>query len=97
MDMTALIETIQKIIRPTGVKHRVLLTRVDTRRLNEAFEALSTLGSRGVPHFNALIRGYTAHERASLEGVPVMAFKGAMAKEAASDYERVLDEVLREW
>jgi chromosome partitioning protein len=51
----------------------------------------------GIPVFNAFIRAYKAHERAPLEGVPITQFKGKNAKEAASDYQRVADELLREW
>jgi len=37
------------------------------------------------------------HERAPLQGVPITQAKGKNAKEAASDYRRVADELLREW
>lgn len=97
LDMAALISTIRDVIAPTRVPHRVLLTRVDPRSLNEAMEALGTLGEAGVPAFHAVVRAYKAHERASLAGMPVDAWTGAGAKEAAGDYKRVIDEVLRDW
>jgi chromosome partitioning protein len=95
--MAALISTIRDVIGPTGVPHRVLLTRVDPRSLNEAMEALGTLGEAGVATFHAVVRAYKAHERASLNGVAIDTYVGAGAKEAAGDYRRVVDEVLRDW
>lgn len=97
LDMAALITTIRTIVVPTGVKHRVLLTRVDPRSLNEAMEALGTLREADVPAFHAVVRAYKAHERASLQGVAIDAYTGPGAKEGAGDYRRVIDEVLREW
>jgi chromosome partitioning protein len=97
MDLTALIETVRQAIAPSQVVHRVLLTQVDPRSLNDALDAQKSLMDAGIPVFNAFIRAYKAHERAPLEGVPITQFKGKNAKEAASDYQRVADELLREW
>jgi chromosome partitioning protein len=97
MDLTALIETVRQAIAPASVAHRVLLTQVDPRSLNEALDAQKSLMDAGIPVFNAFIRGYKVHERAPLEGVPITQAKGKNAKEAASDYQRVADELLREW
>lgn len=97
MDLTALIETVRQAIAPAEVAHRVLLTQVDPRSLNDALDAQKSLMDAGIPVFNAFIRGYKVHERAPLEGVPITQAKGKNAKEAASDYQRVADELLREW
>ncbi len=97
MDLTALIETVRQALVPSKVAHRVLLTQVDPRSLNDALDAQKSLMDAGIPVFNAFIRAYKAHERAPLEGVPITQFKGKNAKEAASDYQRVADELLREW
>jgi chromosome partitioning protein len=97
MDLTALIETVRQAIAPSQVAHRVLLTQVDPRSLNDALDAQKSLMDAGIPVFNAFIRAYKAHERAPLEGVPITQAKGKNAKEAASDYQRVADELLREW
>mgnify|MGYP000726979460 CR=1 FL=1 len=67
------------------------------RSLNEAMEALGTLAEAEVPAFHAIVRSYKAHERASLMGVAALAHRGPFAKEAAGDYKRVADEVLRDW
>lgn len=97
MDLTALIETVRQALVPSQVAHRVLLTKVDPRSLNDALDAQKSLMDAGIPVFNAFIRAYKAHERAPLEGVPITQAKGKNAKEAASDYQRVADELLREW
>jgi chromosome partitioning protein len=97
MDLTALIETVRQAITPSQVAHRVLLTQVDPRSLNDALDAQKSLMDAGIPVFNAFIRAYKVHERAPLDGVPITQAKGRNAKEAASDYQRVADELLREW
>ena len=97
MDLTALIETVRQAITPDQIAHRVLLTKVDSRSLNDALDAQKSLMDAGIPVFNAFIRGYKVHERAPLEGVPIIHAKGKNAKEAAADYQRVADELLREW
>jgi chromosome partitioning protein len=97
MDLTALIETVRHALAPSQVAHRVLLTQVDPRSLNDALDAQKSLMDAGIPVFNAFIRAYKVHERAPLEGVPITQAKGKNAKEAASDYQRVASELLREW
>ena len=97
MDLTALIETVRQAIAPSQVAHRVLLTQVDPRSLNDALDAQKSLMDAGIPVFNAFIRAYKVHERAPLNGVPITQAKGKNAKEAASDYQQVADEILREW
>lgn len=96
MDLTALIDTVKNTVRPAQVPHRVLLTRVDPRCLNEALEAQNTLLEVGVPVFHAFVRAYKAHERAALEGKLVTEWKGKNAREAEADYRRVVDELRRD-
>lgn len=96
MDLTALMETIRQAVRPVGVTHRVLLTRVDPRSLNEALEALAVLSGGGTPAFHAFVRAYKAHERAALDGQPITSWRGLNAREAEADYRRVTDELLRD-
>lgn len=96
LDMAAVVATIRDVIAPAGVRYRVLLTLVDPRRVAEALAALATFSDLKVPAFGAFVRAYTAHERAVAAGVAVGALRGAHAEEAASDYRRVADEVLRD-
>jgi len=97
MDLAVLIETVQKAIVPVGTNHRVLLTRVDSRRTREALEAQNTLRELGIPAFQTFIRTYKAHERAALEGIPISQLRGENAHEAKADYRRVADELQRDW
>ena len=97
MDLTALIKTVQTVVMPIKIEHRVLLTRVDPRSLREALEAQNTLMELGVPAFHSFVRAYKAHERAALEGLPITQWKGKQSKEAKSDYYRVVNEIKRDW
>ena len=91
MDLTALITTVNEAVAPRGVAHRVLLTKVDSRSLAEALEAQNTLLELNIPACHAFIRTYKAHERAALDGVPVLQWRGKNAQEARSDYHRVAE------
>jgi len=97
MDLTALIETVRAAVMPCKVAHRVLLTRVDPRSLNEALEAQNTLMELGIPACNAFVRAYKAHERAALDGVAITQWRGKNAREAEADYRRVAEEIQRDW
>jgi chromosome partitioning protein len=97
MDLAALITTIKTAIAPSGVAHRGLLTKVDSRSLNEAIEAQKTLNSLHIPACDTIVRTYKAHERAALEGVPIIQWRGANVQEARTDYYRVADEVQQDW
>lgn len=97
IDLSALIETVRVAITPAQTPYRVLLTKVDPRSLNEAMEAQQALLDADIPAFNSFIRAYKAHERAPLEGIPIIKMKGKNAGIAASDYRKVADELMREW
>ncbi|WP_039727965.1 ParA family protein [Leptolyngbya iicbica] len=97
MDLAALVNTIKTAIAPSGVAHRVLLTKVDSRSLAEAVDAQKTLNSLNIPACETVIRTYKAHERAALEGVPITQWRGANVKEARADYYRVAEELQQDW
>lgn len=97
MDLSALIELVRSAVKPVGVSHRVLLTKVDSRSVSEAQEAKNTLTNLGIPAFTTFIRAYKAHERAALEGIPITQLKGRNAREAQTDYRRVVEEIHRDW
>lgn len=97
MDLAALVTTIKTAIAPSGVAHRVLLTKVDSRSLSEAIDAQQTLNSLNIPACETVIRAYKAHERAALEGVPITQWRGANVREAKADYYRVAEEVQQDW
>jgi chromosome partitioning protein len=91
------VQTVKKAIVPSGVLHRVLLTKVDSRSLGEAIEAQNMLMELDIPACHAFVRAYKAHERAALEGVAITQWKGKNAAEAKSDYSRVANEIQRDW
>jgi chromosome partitioning protein len=97
MDLAILVETVRRAVVPSGVAHRVLLTRVDPRSWTEAQSAQSTLKELGIPACKTVIRAYKAHERAALDGVPIIQWRGKHAKEAQADYRKVADEIERDW
>lgn len=97
MDLSALIETVQKGINPVGVQHRVLLTKVDSRSLRESIDAQNTLIELGIPVCHSFVRAYKVHEQAVLAGVPIGQMRGKKTKDAETDYRRVADELQRDW
>lgn len=96
MDLAAMIETVKAAI-PAGTAHRVLLTQVDPRSLEEAREAQTTLVELGIPTFKTLVRAYKAHQRAALEGSPITRWRGRHKQEAEADYCQVVDEIQKDW
>jgi chromosome partitioning protein len=94
MDVVALIETVRQEVRPTGVRHRVLLTRVDARSRGEAEEARGALVGAGIPVFDGMVREYKAHRTASLLGIPISRLGLRRGRNAEDDYRRVADELL---
>ncbi|MEL6352834.1 MAG: ParA family protein [Cyanobacteria bacterium J06627_28] len=97
MDIAALVQTVKKAIVPSGVMHRVLLTKVDSRSLGEALEAQNMLLELDIPACDAFVRTYKAHERAALEGVAITQLTGKSVAEAQADYIRVADEIQTDW
>jgi chromosome partitioning protein len=97
MDIAALVQTVKTAVQPSGVTHRVLLTKVDSRSLKEAQEAQSMLNALEIPAFQAFVRSYKAHERAAIDGVAITQWKGPNAQEAKADYYRVAAEILMDW
>lgn len=94
MDVVALIETVRQEVRPSGARHRVLLTRVDARSRAEAEEARAALAGAGIPVFEHLVREYKAHRTASLLGIPISGLGLRRGRNAEDDYRRVADELL---
>lgn len=94
MDIVALIETVRQEVRPSGIRHRVLLTRVDARSRGEAEEAREALVEAGIPVFDGLVREYKAHRTASLLGIPVSRLGLRRGRNAEDDYRDVARELI---
>lgn len=97
MDLAVLIETVREAVMPMGIPYRVLLTKVDARRIGEAKEAQKTLQELGIPVFESVVRSYKAHEQAALEGVAITQMHGKSAWDAEADYRRITNELQRVW
>jgi len=97
MDIAALVHTVKNTINPSGIPHRVLLTKVDSRSLGEALAAQNMLMELNIPACYAFVKSYKAHERAALEGIPIIHWNGRNADEAQADYIRVADEIQTDW
>ncbi|ABW33420.1 ParA family protein [Acaryochloris marina] len=96
LDIRELTRTIGQVVVPSETAYRVLLSRVDSRRINEALDMQSQLMDEDIPVFNAVVRYLVAHERAILDGKLITEYKGSGGKEAANDYRKVVDELVRE-
>lgn len=97
MDLMALIQTVKNVVSPIKVSHRVLLTRVNPRGSTEARDAQATLAELGIKSFKTFIRAFKAHEKATLEGVPISQWRGRNARDAEADYRSVIAEILEDW
>jgi chromosome partitioning protein len=97
MDLAALVQTVRTSVLPSGVMHRVLLTKVDPRSIKEAHDAQITLQELGIPVCSAFIRAYKAHERAAIEGKTILQWQGRNTDQAGSDYQMVVEEIEKDW
>ena len=97
MDIAALVQAVRNAIAPANVKYRVLLTKVDSRSINEAREAQTMLKELEIPACKGFIRTYKAHERAALEGVSITQLRGKTSQEASADYRAIAQEIKTDW
>jgi chromosome partitioning protein len=95
LDLEALIDTIETAVLPLNVAYRVLLTKVDGKRLAFALSTQNWLTSQGAKTFATMIRSYAAYDAALDEKKPITQVKYKNASEAAGDYRRMVDELLR--
>ena len=97
MDIAALVQAVRNAIAPTNIRYRVLLTKVDSRRIKEAKEAQTMLEELEIPACSGFIRTYKAHERAALEGVSITQLRGTSTREASADYRAIAQEIQTDW
>jgi chromosome partitioning protein len=95
LDLEALIDTIKTVVLPLGVSYRVLLTKVDSRRTSFAMSTQNWLVSQGAQVFSSMIRSYAAYDAALDEKQPITQVRYKNAEDAAGDYRRMVDELLR--
>jgi chromosome partitioning protein len=97
MDLAALIRTVRQVVIPSGIGHRVLLTKVNPRGLREAQEAQQTLLECQIPVYYTVIRNLKIHERAAMAGLPISQYKSQAAAPATDDYRCVVNEIWKDW
>jgi len=96
MDVREVIRSVLSEVRPSGVAHRVLLTRVDSRSMGEAREAREEFERNGIPTFRSVVREYKAHRVASLLGSAISQLGLRRGRNAEEDYRRVAAELASE-
>lgn len=94
-DLRVTIQTANLLSNCGSSKHRVLITKARTQAAcTETLEAQKLLKDMGVPYFKRAIRQYVAYPHAFLEGLPVGEIKNPKSKDAWSDYQAVMEELL---
>ena len=96
LDIKALMDTVRSTLAPLGVPYRVLLTRVDPRRIKSAMEVQASLMDSEIPVFNSMIRSYAAYDQSVVEGKAITEMTGNDVLNAQADYRRFADELKRE-
>lgn len=94
LDLRELTRTIAAVIKPLGVRYRVLLNRVDSRRLVEVTQVKASLGRAGIRVFDDFVRSRVALERFIVEGQPLTTYGGAGGKAALVEYRRIVAQLL---
>jgi chromosome partitioning protein len=98
LSVAPLIKTIQQLVIPSGKPYRVLLNKVDPRRMGIAEEARQMLLRKDIPTFYVSVRKYVAHEDAPAAGEVVTQYSGdRYSAQAIDDYRRVALELFAEW
>ena len=98
LSVAPLINTIQRLVVPSGRPYRVLLSKVDPRSLGSAADARQLLQQRAIPTFNVSVRHYAAHRDAPTAGEVVTQYSGdRYSSQAIDDYRRVALELFAEW
>jgi len=96
LDIRELTRTAHQVIKPIGTPYKVLLSRVDARRIGEAVALQQGLKSEGFPAFQGIIKNRVAFERAIAEGKLITQYKGSGGKQAADDFKAVAKELLKD-
>lgn len=98
LSLLPLINTYRTIVEPVKKDYRVVLTRVDSRSLEDVSDAKDILQEEGILVCNAFVRTYKTHERAAIDGSVVTNYdNGRIAQKAAADYKDVALELFTSW
>ncbi|MEO0949010.1 MAG: ParA family protein [Cyanobacteria bacterium J06641_5] len=97
LDLQGAINTVRGAVVPQRVPYRLLLNRVEARDRDDAAEVRQTLGELGIPALQQTIGSYRYLERAPLEGVNLLQYRGSHAKAAITAYRKLATEILEDW
>ncbi len=95
-----LIETINKIVLPSGVPYRVVINKVDTRVPAELGEAEALLDGAQIARFTSSIRDYKVNKMGALQGKVVTQFTlsdSRTSPRALDDFRSVALELMSLW
>lgn len=93
-----LMNTYRRIVEPSQLDYRVVVTRVDSRSLTDASDARQMLTDEGLKVCKSFVRSYKAHERAPILGQVVTRYENTRnAQKAAGDYKDVALELFSTW
>jgi chromosome partitioning protein len=86
-----------QLVAPTGVPHRVLLNKVDTRSPREVDDARALLAQSGVPVFRSVVRLLKAQPDGIRDGRLVTDARDESQRKARDDWQAITLELLGEW
>lgn len=93
-----LVETVETVVRPSGVDFRILLNSLDPRVPGDEIEAKKYIDGLGLPRFRAGIHSYKIHSTAPILGTVVTQYPPTRASyKAISDYRKVTTEMFAYW
>jgi chromosome partitioning protein len=93
-----LVRTYRNLVEPSGVDHRVLITRVDSRATQDAIDAHELLVNAGLKVLKPFVRNYKVHERAAVDGSVVTNYEaGRQTAKAVDDYKSVAMDLAFAW
>lgn len=93
-----LMNTYRRIVEPSELDYRVVVTRVDSRSRSDAGDAQEMLRDEGLKVCKSFVRSYKMHERAPILGQVVTKYENSRnAQKAAGDYKDVALELFSAW
>ena len=93
-----LLQTVETVIRPSGVDFRVLLNKLDPRVPGDEIDAQKLIDGLGLPRFRTGIHSYKVHTTAPLSGTVVTQYRPTRASfKAINDYRKVTVELFAIW
>jgi len=96
LELRELNRTVTEVLQPLGVNYKVLLNRVNSRRVVETLQVRVGLLEAGIQVFKQAITSRVALERFIVEGIPLTQTKGQSAQSAIAEYRAVTKELIQD-